>query len=151
MLCLAYLSSEPLEVLLKTLYFKLVFLSKVAVMNLDKIRIVLVETSHPGNIGSAARAMKIMGLSRLILVNPNQFPDPKANELASHADDILAKAQVVKTLDEALESCSLVVGMSARDRVMSQTIMNPREIASKVIKEYASHSSVAFVFGRENS
>lgn len=120
-------------------------------MNLDKIRIVLVETSHPGNIGSAARAMKIMGLSRLVLVNPKKFPDPKANELGSRADDILEDARVVETLNEALQGCSLVIGMSVRDRIMPQTMMNPREAANKIIGEYSSHESIALVFGRESS
>ncbi len=120
-------------------------------MNLDKIRVILVETSHPGNIGSSARAMKIMGLENLILVNPKVFPDPKANELASHADDILENAVVVGTLDEALEGCTLVIGMSARDRIMPQTVLTPRIAAEKIVEEYETHKNIALVFGRENS
>ncbi len=120
-------------------------------MNLDRVRIVLVETSHPGNIGSSARAMKIMGLSKLVLVNPKSFPDPKASELASRADDILENAQVVETLGEAIEGCSLVIGMSARDRIMPQTLLTPKNAARKIIDEYPGHQDIALVFGRENS
>lgn len=82
----------------------------------DKIRVVLVNTSHPGNIGGAARAMKNMGLSQLVLVDPERFPDPEAVSRASGADDILANARVVATLEEALADCVLVLGTSARDR-----------------------------------
>lgn len=120
-------------------------------MKLDKIRVILVEPSHPGNIGSTARAMKIMGLSQLILVKPKKFPDPKAYELASRADDILAKAFIAESLDEALIGCSLTFGMSARERIMTQTVVTPREAAVKIIDEYDQHSFIALVFGRENS
>lgn len=120
-------------------------------MNLDKIRVILVETSHPGNIGSSARAMKIMGLSNLILVNPKNFPDPKASELAVHADDLLSNSLIVDTLDEALKESTLVFGMSARDRMVSQTVLTPREAAIKITAEYQMHQNIALVFGREKS
>ena len=83
---------------------------------LDNIRIVLVETSHPGNIGAAARAMKTMGLGELYLVNPALYPNAEATARASGADDLLARAVVSDSLDAALKDCTLVVGSSARLR-----------------------------------
>ncbi len=83
---------------------------------LDRIRVVLVNTSHPGNIGGAARAMKNMGLSQLVLVQPESFPHGDAVARASGATDILDAARVVDTLEEALIGCSVVLGTSARDR-----------------------------------
>ena len=94
---------------------------------LQNIRVVLVNTSHPGNIGGAARAMKNMGLSKLVLVDPEDFPSPEARARASGADDILDAAQVVTTLEEALVGCSLVVGTSARDRRIPWPLLDPRE------------------------
>ena len=90
---------------------------------LDRIRIILVNTSHPGNIGSAARAMKTMGLSELYLVAPEAFPHPKALELATGAADLLNEAVVVPTLDEALQDCTFVVGTSARMLQIFQLII----------------------------
>lgn len=117
---------------------------------LDRIRIVLVNTSHPGNIGSSARAMKTMGLSELYLVKPAEFPHPKAVEMASSAADILEQAVVVDTLDEALADCTLVVGTSARMRTIPWPLFTPREIAEK-IKCEAAASQTAILFGREQS
>ena len=81
-----------------------------------QIRIVLVNPSHPGNIGSVARAMKTMGLSQLYLVEPKKFPHPKAFELAAGADDILMNAVVTDNLVEAIADCAMVIGTSARSR-----------------------------------
>lgn len=117
---------------------------------LDQIRIVLVNTSHPGNIGSAARALKTMGLSQLYLVAPEQFPHPKAIELATSANDLLEEAVVVETLDEALAGCSLVIGSSARMRTIPWPLLNPREMAEKVRQEPAG-GDIAILFGREQS
>lgn len=118
---------------------------------LDHIRIVLVNTSHPGNIGSAARAMKTMGLSELYLVSPvEKFPHPKAVEMASGAADILDNAVVVQTLEEAIADCTLVVGTSARMRTVPWPLLLPREMAEKV-KQEAPESQVAIIFGREQS
>lgn len=117
---------------------------------LDQIRIVMVNTSHPGNIGSAARAMKTMGLSELYLVAPEQFPHPKADEMSSSAVDILANAVVVETLLEAVADCTLVVGTSARSRKIPWPLLMPREMAVKVAGEPA-NSHTAIVFGRERS
>lgn len=101
---------EPLPV-----SFLLAFKQRI-IVSLQNIRVVLVNTSHAGNIGGAARAMKNMGLSRLVLVDPEDFPSPNAVARASGATDILDGARVVATLEEALAGCSLVLGTSARDR-----------------------------------
>ena len=117
---------------------------------LDNIRIVLVNTSHTGNIGSVARAMKTMGLSQLTLVDPVQLPDSHASALAAGATDILANAQVVSSLPEALADCGLVVATSARNRTLDWPLLDPRESAAKVLAESPNYP-VAIVFGRENS
>lgn len=117
---------------------------------LDRIRIVLVNTSHPGNIGSAARAMKTMGLSQLVLVDPLQFPHGLATGLASNADDILTKATVVDTLDQALERCGLVLGTSARVRGLSWEILTPEQAVQQALT-HVQQSDVAIVFGREDA
>ncbi|MCG7903577.1 MAG: tRNA (cytosine(32)/uridine(32)-2'-O)-methyltransferase TrmJ [Candidatus Thiodiazotropha weberae] len=117
---------------------------------LNNIRIVLVDTSHPGNIGAVARAMKNMCLSQLYLVNPLQFPDAEATSRASGADDLLDRAKVVETLDQALDGCRLVVGTSARARTVNWPVTSPRESAQKLVAE-AELGDVALVFGRERS
>jgi tRNA (cytidine32/uridine32-2'-O)-methyltransferase len=118
---------------------------------LQNIRIVLVNTSHPGNIGGAARAMKNMGLSRLVLVDPNVFPSAEASARASGADDILANAVVVPTLEEALVGCSLVMGTSARDRSLPWPLLDPRACAAKAMEGAQAGGEVALVFGREHA
>jgi len=117
---------------------------------LDAIRIVLVNTSHTGNIGSAARAMKTMGLKNLYLVDPVTKPDSKASALAAGATDILANATIVNTLQEAIADCGLVVGTSARSRTLSWPMLDSRECGDKLITEAANYP-VALVFGRENN
>ena len=117
---------------------------------LDDIRFVLVNTSHPGNIGAVARAMKNMGLSQLALVDPQQYPDAQATARASGADDVLAKAQVYETLDDALADCDLVFGASARLRKLSWPQLNPREMVEQVFSQPAG-TRVAMVLGREHS
>ena len=117
---------------------------------LDQIRIVLINTSHPGNIGSVARAMKTMGLVQLYLVSPLQYPHHKANEMAVGATDILEQAVVVETLDEAIADCALVVGTSARMRTIPWPLLTPREMAEK-IKDESDRSQVAIIFGCEQS
>ena len=116
---------------------------------LQNIRVVLVNTSHPGNIGGAARAMKNMGLSKLVLVDPENFPSPEARARASGADDILDAAQVVTTLEEALVGCSLVVGTSARDRRIPWPLLDPRECGKTSVEQARGGGEVALVFGRE--
>lgn len=116
---------------------------------LDRIRVVLVNTSHPGNIGGTARAMKNMGLSKLVLVQPEEFPSGEANARASGATDILEAALVVDTLEQALAGCSLVLGTSARDRRIPWPLLDPRECARKSLEHVELGGEVALVFGRE--
>ncbi len=117
-------------------------------MNLENIRIVLVNTTHPGNIGAVARAMKNMGLSQLCLVAPKVFPSSEADARASGATDILAAAVVTSTLEEAVADASLVVGTSARGRHIPWPIMDPHQLAGVVAS--AGQQQVAIVFGRED-
>jgi len=117
---------------------------------LNRVRIVLVDTSHPGNIGAAARAMKNMCLSQLYLVQPRQFPHAEATARASGADDLLASAVVCDSLPQALAGCGLVVGASARLRHLKIPQLDPRECAGQVLRE-AQRMEVAIVFGREHS
>jgi tRNA (cytidine32/uridine32-2'-O)-methyltransferase len=117
----------------------------------QNIRIVLVNTSHPGNIGSSARALKTMGLSKLYLVAPEQFPHAKATAMAAGADDVLANATVVPSLPEALADCQLVIGTSARERRLSWPLIYPRECAHKVVEQAAGQGEVALVFGQERA
>jgi TrmH family RNA methyltransferase len=120
---------------------------------LDNVRVVLVNTSHPGNIGGAARAMKNMGLTRLVLVEPRRFPDQNAGARAAGADDVLAGAVIVDTLEEAIADCVLVLGTSARDRRIPWPVVDPREAAHKILDQLAElpDAQVALVFGREDS
>jgi TrmH family RNA methyltransferase len=117
---------------------------------LSHIKIVLVETSHSGNIGAVARAMKNMTMTNLCLVSPKMFPHADATARAAGADDILAKAQIFETLEEAIADCTLVIGASARSRTISWTEVTPRECAEKIFSESA-HENIAIIFGRENS
>ncbi len=115
----------------------------------EKIRMVMVNTSHPGNIGAAARAMKNMGLSRLYLVDPKEYPAEKAVWRAAGALDVLDKVVVVSTLEEAIADCALVVGTSARGRRIPWPMLSPRECGERVAEEAVSHE-IAVVFGRED-
>ncbi|MBT3335877.1 MAG: RNA methyltransferase [Methylococcales bacterium] len=117
---------------------------------LANIRIVLVETSHPGNIGAIARAMKNMALSQLYLVKPKIFPSADATARASGADDILASAVICDTLTEAVADCEIVMGASARDRTIGWPTLVAKQCAEQALKD-AQNNQVALVFGRENS
>lgn len=117
---------------------------------LENIRIVLVNTSHTGNIGSTARAMKTMGLSNLYLVDPVSPPDGQASALAAGAGDVLANAKTVSSLQEAVQDCGLVVGTSARSRTHSWPMLEPRSCGLKLVSEVQNYP-VALVFGRENN
>lgn len=121
-------------------------------MQLDQISIVLVEPSHPGNIGAAARAMKTMGLSRLVLVNPRRFPDDEATRRAAGAESVLNQALVVSDLATALGNIDCVVGTSVRDREVGWPTKTPRETADYINQKLNDDASqVAILFGRENS
>src|SRR6185369_14442659 len=112
----------------------------------DRVRVVLVRTSHPGNIGSAARAMRTMGLSRLVLVQPRSFPDAEADALAASATDVLEQAQVCETLEEALAGTVVQVAFSARTRTLSHTPLDAREAARELLQ---TPGELALVFGNE--
>lgn len=115
---------------------------------LRNIRIVLVETSHTGNMGSVARAMKTMGLTNLYLVNPLLKPDSQAISLAAGASDLIGNATIVDNLDDAIAGCSLVVGTSARSRSLPWPMLDARQCGVKSVQE-AIQAPVALVFGRE--
>jgi len=117
---------------------------------LERIRVVLVESTHPGNVGGVARAMKTMGLKRLVLVNPSRYPSAEATARAAGADDVLYDAAMVDTLDEALAGCDWAVATSARPRSLGWPELDPRTCAEAVLGR-AAVGEVALVFGRENS
>ncbi len=117
---------------------------------LSNIRIVLVETSHPGNIGGVARAMKNMCMSELYLVTPKIFPCADATARASGADDLLASAVVCDSLQAAVADCQIVIGASARSRTIAVPELTPRACAERLLVE-AQNKKIAIVFGRENS
>lgn len=114
------------------------------------IRIVLVEPSHPGNIGAVARAMKNMALEDLVLVRPKQFPHSEATARASGADDILARAQVVESLSEALAGCGFVAATTSRDRDQNFRIADVRDAAARIVSE-ARRAPAAVLFGAERT
>ncbi len=118
--------------------------------SLDHIRIVLSHTSHPGNIGAAARAMKTMGLRSLYLINPRFFPDKEADARAANASDILELAKICAGLDEALKNTVLTAAITARPRELSHDVFDARQGAQELLR-YAQQQPVALLFGRESS
>jgi len=116
----------------------------------SNIRVVLSHTTHPGNIGAAARAMKTMGLRNLFLVNPRHFPDAHADAMAAGADDVLHDAAVCSNIDEALQGVVFTVAMTARERDISIEVKTPREAMPQVLQHAALHP-VALLFGTEMS
>ncbi|HAS3449154.1 TPA: tRNA (cytosine(32)/uridine(32)-2'-O)-methyltransferase TrmJ [Vibrio cholerae] len=117
---------------------------------LERVKVVLVGTTHSGNIGSAARAMKVMGLSQMVLVDPQCQVDAQAIALAAGASEIALNAQIYPTLEAAVADCGLVVGTSVRSRTLEWPMLEPRECGEKLISEANQHS-VAMVFGRERT
>jgi TrmH family RNA methyltransferase len=117
---------------------------------LSHIRIVLINTSHPGNIGASARAMKVMGLQHLHLVRPKTFPCSEATAMASGADDLLQNAVIHETLETALDGCSLVLGTSARMRSLPMPQMDLRTAAQSVLSEHDGQN-IAIIFGQERA
>jgi tRNA (cytidine32/uridine32-2'-O)-methyltransferase len=115
------------------------------------VRFVLVRTSHPGNIGSAARAIRTMGFQRLELVGPYRFPDPEANALAAGADEVLDHAGIHKELVDGLAGSSLALGLSARRRGVTLPELSPREAAARVLQAASRGQQVALVFGNERT
>lgn len=121
---------------------------------LSQVRIVLVEPTHPGNIGSVARAMKTMGLSKLVLANPKKFPHYEATKLAAGAESVLLNAQVVESAEQAIADCTMVIGTSVRDREVTWPTFDPRQTAKLVDSHLLASSNlnkVAILFGRESS
>ncbi len=117
---------------------------------LNNVRVVLSHTTHPGNIGAAARAMKTMGLRHLYLINPRHFPDAQAHAMAAGADDILENAVVCASVDVALHGVVFTVGMTARLRDISIEVSTPRE-AMPLVLQQAATQPVALLFGTEMS
>lgn len=117
---------------------------------LNRLRVVMINTSDSGNIGAAARAMKTMGVDDLVLVAPKEFPTAKATARASGAADLLHRARVVDTLEDAIADCQLVFGTSARMRTIPWPLMTPREAARTVMNELEG-ADIAIVFGREDA
>ena len=116
---------------------------------LDNIRVILSHTTHPGNIGAAARAMKTMGLRHLYLVNPRHYPDAQADAMAAGADDVLRDAVVCQSIDEALHGVVYTVAMTARLRDISIEVKTPREAMPLLLQ--AATQPVALLFGTEMS
>lgn len=119
-------------------------------MKLTQVRIVLVETSHPGNIGAACRAMKTMGIENLYLVNPNLIPYNQATEMAAGADDILANAKITTSLNEALRGANIIFATSARPRDIALPGFTPNDFAN-FVTQFDDTSEIAIVFGREHA
>ena len=115
----------------------------------DNISIVMINTTHPGNIGAAARALKNMGLRKLVLVDPKEYPTAKATWRAANAVDVLDQVQVASSLDEAIADCSLVIGTSARERRIPWPLETPRTCADRIWQEAKQHKT-AILFGRED-
>jgi tRNA (cytidine32/uridine32-2'-O)-methyltransferase len=117
---------------------------------LQRIKIVLVEPSHPGNIGGAARAMKTMGMDQLVIVNPQRYPDPQADWRAAGAMDVLDAATVVVDLASALKNCHFVVGTSTRMRSIPWPVITAKDLG-RVVDEQSPDAKIAILFGREDS
>ena len=114
------------------------------------INIVLIETSHPGNIGSVARAMKTMGLKNLLLINPRKFPSGDANALSGNAIDILEKAKVYKNLKDAIKDSTFVYATSARVRTIQWPTKNAQDAAEEIVKQVSANKKISIIFGRED-
>jgi len=120
-------------------------------MGLNKqVKIILIETSNSGNIGSTLRAMKTMGFSNLCLVNPKKFPSEEVTALAANASDLIDTVQVVNSLEEALDGCNLVIGTSSRDRKVPWPNESIISASPKIIAEADKDNVVAILFGRED-
>ena len=116
----------------------------------DSIKIVLVGTTHPGNIGAAARAIKTMGLRKLDLVSPKDFPSDEAIYRSKAAKDILARASIHETLFDSVKDCEMVIGTSARNRKVPWPILNPKNASREINLTVKNNCKVAIVFGRED-
>lgn len=117
----------------------------------QSVRFVLARTSHPGNIGSAARAMRTMGFWRLVLVAPQRYPDPQVDAMAAGADDVLANLVQAASLTEAISGCTRVFGLSARRRGVNLPELDPRAAVAEIAPLIAEGREVALLFGNERS
>ena len=117
---------------------------------LDQIRIVMVNTTLPANIGSALRAMKTMGLSKLVLVAPKTYPHPDIDALAAGAQDLIKQIEIVETLEQAIQDCHLVFGTSARSRTIPWPLLDVRPAAKEALNGASQQQNIAIVFGRED-
>lgn len=124
--------------------------STAAPASTDQIRVVLVGTTHPGNIGAVARAMKNMGLTQLVLVNPLEFPHPEATARASGADDVLQQARVVGSVRDAVADCGFVAATTSRDRDQNFRVLDVRDAAVRAVAE-TQRGPVALLFGAERT
>lgn len=120
-------------------------------MSSNHLRFVLARTSHPGNIGSAVRAIRTMGFDRLMLVAPHRYPDPKVEAMAAGAGDVLAQLRVCDALPDAIADCTRVYGLSARRRGIALPELSPREAAARIAIELQDDTQVALLFGNEQS
>lgn len=119
--------------------------------HLSHVRIVMVNTTLPANIGSALRAMKTMGLSKLVLVAPKTYPHPDIDALAAGATDLIEQIEIVSTLEDAIQDCHLVFGTSARSRTIPWPLLDARPAAEKSLQAVLNdQQEVAIVFGRED-
>ena len=118
---------------------------------MQNLRFVLARTSHPGNIGSAARAIRTMGFDRLLLVAPHRYPDPKVEAMAAGADDVLAQLSVCDDVPGAIADCTRVYGLSARRRGIALPELAPRDAAGRIATELEAGVQVALLFGNERS
>ncbi|ENU26970.1 RNA methyltransferase [Acinetobacter modestus] len=118
--------------------------------HLDHVRIVMVNTTLPANIGSALRAMKTMGLSQLVLVAPKTYPHPDIDALAAGAQDLVEKIEIVDTLEQAIQDCHLVFGTSARSRTIPWPLLDVRPAAKEALQAATQQQNIAIVFGRED-
>ncbi len=118
--------------------------------HLDHVRIVMVNTTLPANIGSALRAMKTMGLSQLVLVAPKTYPHPDIDALAAGAQDLIEKIEIVDTLEQAIQDCHLVFGTSARSRTIPWPLLDVRPAAKEALQAAIQQQNIAIVFGRED-
>ena len=114
------------------------------------VQIVLVETSHPGNIGSVARAMKNMGLSRLVLINPKKFPHDEATALGGNAGDVLKAAKVFGSIQEAVQNSKIIFATSARERTIEWPVVSVKDAAQEINQLVAENIEVSILFGRED-
>ena len=117
----------------------------------QSIRFVLARTSHPGNIGAAARAIRTMGFWRLVLVAPQRYPDPQVTAMAAGADDVLANMVVVASVPEALADCTRVYGLSARRRGVNLPELDPRTAVGEIAPLLRRGREIALLFGNERS